>query len=132
MTHSDIDVPAEWRLEKFTGQPTSPTKFYYRASTGTTFVVTIVSDAPDGDSYSLRLSTKTPANVRHDYLVDKYDSCRTVTSAAESFVPYLTRQIRGDELSASDPSIDEVQQTIKSFRDESVLQSLRRTIDRLL
>ncbi|WP_336037790.1 hypothetical protein [Halobacterium yunchengense] len=129
MTHSDIDVPAEWRVQQPTDQLRSPTKCYYRTSTGTTFIVTIVSD---DDSYALRLSTETPTNVRHDYLVDKYNSCRTVTSAAESFIPHLTRRIRRDELSASDPSIDEVQQTIKAFREESVLQSLRRTIDRFL
>jgi len=132
MTHSDIDVPAEWRVQQPADQLRSPTKCYYRTSTGTTFIVTIVPDVPDGDGYSLRLSTETPTNVRHDYLVDRYDSCQTVTSAAESFIPHLTRQIRRDKLSASDPSIDAVQQTIKSFREESVLQSLRRTIGRLL
>lgn len=132
MTHSDIDVPAEWCVQQPTDQPRSPTKCYYRTSTGTTFIVTIVTDVPNGDGYTLRLSTETPTNVRHDYLIDKYDSHRTVTSAAESFILHLTRQIRRDELSASDPSIDDVQQTIKSFREESVLQSLRRTIDRFL
>ncbi|MUV60186.1 hypothetical protein [Halobacterium sp. CBA1126] len=132
MTRFDIDLPDAWRRQPTADRRDSPTKLSYRASTGTTFIVTISADASDGGAYSLRLSTETPTNVRHDYLVDKYDSRRAVASAAESFVVHLTRQIEGDELSASDPSTDAVQRTIKSFRDESVLQSLRRTVDGLL
>lgn len=129
MSCPDVDSPPEWSVQHASDQ-SGAKRFRHRTSTGTTFVVAVAADVSE-DGYSLRLSTETPTNVRHDYLVDRYESCEAAVSAAESFLPYLTRQLRQDRLSPSDPSINAVQRTIRAFRDDSLLDSLRRSIRRL-
>jgi hypothetical protein len=124
----DVDLPSKWHVEHPDGQPDSVARLHLRTATGTTFVVAVVPDPSDGASYRLRLSTETPTNVRHDYPVGEYESREAAVSAARSFVEHLTRRLRQDRLAASDPSIEAVRQTIQSFRDDSLLASLHRTL----
>lgn len=131
MTSVDVDLPSEWRVQRPTAESGAPTTFRYRTSTGTRFIVAVARDPTDETSYTLHLSTETPTNVRHDYPVDSFDSREAALSAAESFMPYLTARVRQDKLSASDPSIDAVQESISSFRDDSLLESLRRAVGQL-
>jgi hypothetical protein len=131
MTDSEFNLPSDWRIVESANRTDSDIKFRFRTATGTTFTVEVVSNPHVSNAHQLRLSTNTPTNVRHNYLIDSYESHESAVSAAESFTNHLARRIRQNKLSASDPSVNAVQEVIKAFGEDSLLVSLRQTIAQL-
>ncbi|MDH5020315.1 hypothetical protein [Halobacterium rubrum] len=131
MRDSEFDLPPDWRVAEHAEQSDGAIKFRFRTATGTMFTVEVVSDPEVSNAHQLRLSTDTPTNVRHNYLIDSYESKESTVSAAESFAKHLMRRVRQNKLSASDPSVNAVQETIKEFGEDSLLVSLRRNITQL-
>lgn len=121
MPEVDIDLPAGWalRLDQTPNRRTFAA-FEYRAEPDTTFLVTI-DPRPEDPGYTLRLSTITPesTNPRHEYHVRTYDRRENALDGAQSLIDELTHRIVSGELSASEPTITEINDAIENATTET-------------
>ncbi|MFC4407932.1 hypothetical protein [Haloarchaeobius iranensis] len=133
MTDTDIALPAEWTKKREEAQHrTAVVEYQHETAEDTTFVVSVLSKPAD-KGFKLRLSAinRTSTHVRHNYPVEEYDTVDDAMEGAQSFIEMFSQRVQEGSVSAADPELEAVRETVETFRGEQIFPSIGRLLRRL-
>jgi hypothetical protein len=132
MTNTNTELPEEWtKKPEEDGYSTGIFEYQRETADETTFVVSVISKT-DNEEVRLRLSTidRTSAHMRHDYLVDEYETVEDAVEGAQSFIDMFSQWLQDGSISSTNPEIEAINEIIETFRGEQALPLIGRLLRR--
>lgn len=134
MAEFDIELPPGWsERSKEDQHGAAVAEYQHTTEEDTRFIVSLVPRSPTADAYKLRLSTVTVTSpyIRHDYLVNEYDTRTAAFEGADAFIEHISAQLYDGSVSHDDPEIEAIRGAIQDFTGGHLLSSIRQLVYRL-